>query len=252
MSDERELIKKRFVELAKKSYNAGIFTFTDFLGLSEQSAFSEIAREISGIPYTAFGGAWGTERVMIRFGSPDELGYEVPFPIKTVKAAPVSEKFADKLTHRDLLGAILNLGIERRCVGDIAIKNNVAYIFAREDIATFIADNLTRARHTDLSVAITATLPDGELYRTEDKTVQTSGERLDAVIARVFSLSREDAQALFKKRLVFASGREIESTSYIPKIDEVVSVRGFGRFIYLGYSSLSKKGKLNINVKLYT
>jgi len=251
MSDERELLKKRFVELARKSYNTGIFTFTDFLGLAEQSAFSEVEREIAGIPYTRFGGTDGTERVMIRFGSPDELGYEVPFPIATVKATPVSQKFADKLSHRDLLGAILNLGIERRCVGDIAIISNTAYIFAREDIADFIASNLTRARHTELSVSVTDTLPEGSLYRTETKTVQTSGERLDAIIARAFSLSREDAQSLFKKRLVFASGREIESTSYTPKQDEVVSVRGYGRFIYRGYSSLSRKGKLNIALDLY-
>lgn len=251
MSDERELQKKRFVELAKKSYNAGIFTFTDFLGLAEQSAFSEILREIAGIHYTVFGGIEGTERVMVRFGSEEELGYDMPFPIKAVKATPLSQKFADKLTHRDLLGAILNLGIERRCVGDIAIIDNVAYVFARDDIADFIAANLTRARHTELSVELTEALPKGELYRTESKTVQANGERLDAIIAKVFSLSRDDAQALFKKGYVFVSGKETESTSHIPKENEVVSVRGYGRFIYRGYSSLSRKGKLNITVDLY-
>lgn len=251
MSDERDLLKKRFIELAKKSYNSGIFTFTDFLGLAEQSAFSEVQRDIVGIPYTLFGGTDGTERVMIRFGSADELGYDMPFPIVTVKAAPVSQKFADKLSHRDLLGAILNLGIERRCVGDIAIIDNTAYIFVREDIAEFVAEGLTRARHTELNTSIADSLPEGSLYRTERKTVQTSGERLDAIIARAFSLSREDAQSLFKKRLVFASGREIESTSYVPKLNEVVSVRGYGRFIYRGYTSLSRKGKLNITLDLY-
>ena len=59
MTSDTDLIKKRFIELAKKSYNSGIFVFTEFLGLAEQSAFSEIKREISGIPYTAFGGAEG-------------------------------------------------------------------------------------------------------------------------------------------------------------------------------------------------
>ena len=89
-----------------------------------------------------------------------------------------------------------------------------------------------------------ADLPEGELYKTEELTVQISSERLDAVIARVFSLSREDAQSLFSKRLVFASGREIESTSYSPKEGEKISVRGYGRFIYRGVKNLSKKGKL--------
>ena len=57
MIADYELLKKRFSELARKSYNSGIFTFTDFLGLAEQSAFDEIKRELRGIPYEAFGGA---------------------------------------------------------------------------------------------------------------------------------------------------------------------------------------------------
>nr|MBE6544903.1 hypothetical protein [Oscillospiraceae bacterium] len=251
MTAENELLKKRFLELASKSYNSGIFTFTDFLGLAEQSAFSEIKKELRGIHYEAFGGAEGAERVIIRFGSEEELGYSLPFPISIIKAEPISQKYADKLTHRDFLGAILNLGIERDTLGDIVIIDNVGYIFALEDIATYIAENLTKVRRTDMKVEVTTELPDGQLYRTERKTVQANGERLDAIVAKVFSLSREEAQLLFKKRLVFASGREIESTSYIPKEGEKISVRGHGRFIYLGTQSFSKKGKMNIAVEIY-
>lgn len=251
MTAENELLKKRFLELASKSYNSGIFTFTDFLGLAEQSAFSEIKKELRGIHYEAFGGAEGAERVIIRFGSEEELGYSLPFPISIIKAEPISQKYADKLTHRDFLGAILNLGIERDTLGDIVIIDNVGYIFALEDIATYIAENLTKVRRTDMKVEVTTELPDGQLYRTERKTVQANGERLDAIVAKVFSLSREEAQLLFKKRLVFASGREIESTSYIPKEGEKISVRGHGRFIYIGTQSFSKKGKMNIAVEIY-
>ena len=251
MTSDTELLKKRFIELARKSTGSDVFTFTDFLGLAEQSAFAEIKRELKGVHYEAFGGAVGAERVMIRFGSEDELGYSVPFPISIIKAEPISQKYADKLTHRDFLGAILNLGIERDTLGDIVIIDNVGYIFAGEDIADFIADNLTRVKRTDMKVSLIGELPEGELYRTERKSVQVSGERLDAIIARVFSLSREDAQMLFKKRLVFVDGRQIDSTSYTPKENEKVSVRGHGRFIYIGMQSLSKKGKLNVAVELY-
>ncbi|MBQ7326587.1 MAG: hypothetical protein IJW93_03810 [Clostridia bacterium] len=251
MTADTELIKKRLVELGRKSYNSGIFTFTDFLGLAEQSAFSEVKRELGGIPYESFGGAEGAERVIIRFGSEEELGYSMPYPISIIKVEPQSQKYADRLTHRDFLGALLNLGIERHTLGDIVIIDNVGYIFALESIAPYIADSLIKVRRTDVSVSIITELPEGELYRTERKTVQISSERLDAVIARVYSLSREDAQALFKKRLVFADGREIDSTSYAPKENEKISVRGHGRFIYIGRQSLSKKGKLNVAVEMY-
>ena len=251
MTQDNELIKKRFIELGRKSFNSGIFTFTDFLGLAEQSAFGEIKKELRGIAYEAFGGADGAERVIIRFGSEEELGYSLPYPISVVKVEPLSPKFADKLTHRDFLGAILNLGIERDTLGDIVIIDNVGYVFALESIAPYIADGLTKVKRTDVRSQIVTELPEGELYRTEIRTVQISGERLDAIIAKVFSLSREDAQLLFKKRLVFADGREIDSPSYTPKPNEKISVRHHGRFIYHGTRSLSKKGKLNVAVELY-
>ena len=248
---EEELLQKRFIELAKRAYNSSVYTFTDFLGLAEQATFDRVKRTIQGIPYDTFGGASGAERVMIRFGDEEALGYEIPFPIVCIKAEPVSQKFADKLTHRDFLGALLNLGIERSTLGDIPILNNVGYIFASEDIAPFIISELSRVKHTEVKLSIVDELPEGELYKTERRRVQISGERLDAIIARVYSLSREDAQTLFSKKLVYASGRLCESTSYNPKENETISVRGHGRFIYRGFVSNSKKGKLNVEVDVY-
>lgn len=249
--DSSELLKKRFRELADKSYNSGVYFFTDFLGLAEQALFAEIKPYISHVPYTAFGGACGCERIMIRFGDEESFGYIEDFPIVCIKAEPVSQKFADKLTHRDFLGALLNLGIERSTLGDIPIVDNIGYIFAKEDIAPFIASELKRVKHTDVKLSITKNIPTGMLFRTERRKIQAVGERLDAVIAKLFSLSRSDASALFSKRLVYVDGRLCENTSHIPKRDEIVSVRGHGRFIYLGYETTSKKGKLNIELELY-
>lgn len=250
MTDE-ELWGKRFTELANKSYNSGIFTFTDFLGLGELSTLAEISAKIRGIPYTAFGGVEGAERVIIRFGSVNDLGYELPFPIQMLQIEPTNRKFADKLSHRDFLGALLNLGIERRCLGDILIIDNVGYVFVKEEIASFIAENLSRIKHTDVKVTVSESLPEGELYKTKEVTVQIASERLDAVVAKVFSLSREESQRLFFKGLVFVGGRRIENTSYTPKENDKISVRGYGRMIYRGLSSLSKKGKLNVTIELY-
>ena len=246
-----EHLKKRFCELAGKSYNSGIYLFTDFLGLAEQALFAEVKPSISHVSYTAFGGDAGCERVMIRFGDEENLGYTENFPIVCIKAEPVSQKFADKLTHRDFLGALLNLGIERSTLGDIPIVDNVGYIFAKEDIAPFIISELRRVKHTDVKLSITESIPEGKLFKTERRKIQANGERIDAVIAKVFSASRSDASALFSKKLVYVNGRLCENSSYIPKRDEIISVRGYGRFIYLGYETTSKKGKLNIEVALY-
>ncbi len=246
-----ELLKKRFIELAKKSYNGGIFLFTDFLGLLEMAEFQKILPEIRGVVYESFGGVEGAERVMIRFGDKEELGYELSYPIVTLKIEPVSQKFADKLTHRDFLGAILNLGIERSKLGDILISDNVGYLFCTESVAPYIESELSRIKHTEVKVSVIDSVPTGSLFKLEGRSVCVSGERLDAVIAKLFHLSRESAQSLFTKKLVFVNGKQCESTSYIPKPSEVVSVRGLGRFIYRGQVSETKKGRLNIAVDLY-
>lgn len=249
--EEAELYKKRFAELAARSYNAGIFTFTDFLGLGEQAAFEEIRKGLGGVHVTAFGGTEGAERLMLRFGDPDELGYEEEFPIAVLKLTPVAPKFAERLTHRDILGALMNLGIERRTLGDIAVLESEAYLFAKDDVASFICDELKRVRHTDVQVALSDSAPVGALYKTERTTVQVASERLDAVIAKLYSLSREEAQRLFKRDLVFVSGRLCSSVAYAPKVGDVISVRGFGRFIYRSYETLSKKGKPNVLLDVY-
>lgn len=251
MNDDIEILKRRFLELATKADNGSYFTFTDFLGLPEQSAFAEIKSKLGRCRYTAFGGAEGAERIIVRFGDPEEIGYEADFPICCIKIEPLAKKFADKLTHRDFLGALLNLGIERSTLGDIIISDNTGYVFALENMAEFIKNELSRVKRTDIKAEIIDTLPDVELYRTEEKRIQLSSERLDAAIAKVYSLSRDDAQSLFKKRLVYVDGKLCESVSYTPKENDKISVRGYGRFIYRGFDSLSRKGKLNAIVEVY-
>ena len=243
-----EILKKRLSELAERSYNGSIFTFSDFLGLAEQSALESIRREIAHAGITLFGGVIGAERVMARFGDEEALGYSVDFPIAVIEISPKSHKFSEELSHRDCLGAIMNLGIERDTLGDIVILGKTAYLFTKDTISDYIIENLTKIRHTDVVARRTDELPSGELYKTERITVQVSSERLDAVIARAFCLSREESSELFCRGKVFVSGKKTENISYQPRPDDTISVRGYGRFIYRGYKSTSKKGKLNIEI----
>lgn len=253
--DDLALLSKRFSELANRSYLSGIFTFTDFLGLAEQDVFRQIEAKLPPrVGITAFGGAEGTERIMIRFGSCEELGYELPFPIAPLIIEPKSVKFAERLSHRDVLGALMHLGIERCMLGDIVIfdEGKRVVVFASEKIADFICKNLTSIRNT----AVTAKETDepaieGPLFRTESVVVKAMSERLDGIIAKVYQLSREEASSLFARSLVFAEGRCITSPSYQPKKGERISVRTYGRFIYNGYLSDTKKGKMNLEVLRY-
>ena len=252
--DDILLLQKRISELATRAYTSSLFTFTDFFGLLEQDVFRSVETKLPrGVKYTLFGGAEGTERVMVRFGDVEELGYEVPFPIVMLRIAPKAPKFAEKLSHRDVLGALMHLGMEREMLGDIILRDEgqEIFVFCHEKIAPFIESELTTIRTTPVRVEEAEELPSGELYRTEAITVKAMSERLDGVIAKLYSLSREEASGYFSRSLVFVEGRCISSPSHIPKSGERVSVRGLGRFIYEGYVSDTKKGKMNIRVLKY-
>ncbi len=244
-----EMFFHHLKDLSDKADRSGRFTFTDFLNLDEQNTLQSASREL--IRYECFGGVAGCERAMARFGNPDEMVYKTPFPIVCVKISPLQQKFADELSHRDILGAVMNLGIERGCLGDIVLRDNVAYLFATERIAPFICENLTKVKHTSVKCEVTDAPPEGELFKTEAMTVNVSSLRADCVVAAVWRLSRGIAEKLFAAQKVFVNGRLTESGSAQLKENDIVSVRGTGRFVYKSVSGNSKKGRLFIEIEKY-
>ena len=75
--------------------------------------------------------------------------------------------------------------------------------------------------------------------------------RLDVVIAKLYHLSRSQSISLFREKKIFVNGRGQENNSGLLKETDVVSVRGYGRFICDGVSGETKKGNLNIQVSKY-
>ena len=248
---ELEQLKKRLLDLANRSYRQGIFTFTDFLGLAEADVFWRTEPELRSAGYQLFGGKEGADRVMIRFGNPEELGYEADFPISCIHVKPLNQKFADDLSHRDFLGALMNLGIERQTLGDIVVGEKQAWLFCQDAMADFICENLTKVRHTNVTCKVTK--EPGELLQEEPKkvTLQVQSPRVDAVIAKAYALSREDSLSLFRAGKVFVGGRSCENNSRLLKAGETVNARGFGKFEYLGERGETRKGKLSVEVAIY-
>ena len=96
MKEDNELLRRRFSELARRSDAQATYTFTDFLGLAEQSILKTMGRELRGVRTELFGGTLGCERLVARFGSEEELGYTEEYPIVCIKAVPKNKKYAGK------------------------------------------------------------------------------------------------------------------------------------------------------------
>ena len=183
---EKELqqMKKRFRELADKCYMQNVYCFTDFLGMAELDVFYGMERELSHVPSRVYGGGVCSERQMVRFGSEETLGYDLPFPIVCLYIRPLSEKFADRLTHRDFLGACMHLGIERSTLGDIVTEASGAYLYCVERIAPYIMEHLVKIKHTSVTCVLCGEEIKPPQPRLERREYQVSSERLDGVIAR--------------------------------------------------------------------
>ena len=82
--------------------------------------------------------------------------------------------------------------------------------------------------------------------------VQVASVRTDAVCAHLFRLSRGDTQELIRQGRVAVDDRVLTKSDHQLSEGEVLSVRGFGRAKIRGVESVSKKGKLNLLVELYS
>ena len=253
VENEKEIqqLKNRIRELADKSYNQNQYTFTGFLGLAEQDALWQVEREVKFAGITLYGGREEAERKLLRFGSEAELGYEQPFPICCIQIRPLSAKFADKLSHRDYLGALMNLGIERSTIGDILPGEGEAFLFCLDTIAEFICDNLEQIRHTHVKCEVVdaaAEVPQEEPVR---QVIQVASPRVDAVISKVYNKSRSDCLELFRAGKVYVNGRLCENNSKPLEAGDVVNARGYGKFRISGEPHATRKGKLAIEAEVY-
>lgn len=244
-------IRHRLQELADRSYSGNRYVYTDFLGMSELGIYHSMEQDLSYVPSETFGGTDSCERQMVRFGSEESCGYPEEYPIRLLKVEALQAKFADNLTHRDFLGSVLGVGLEREKVGDIFLRDNAGYLFVHADVSDFIRENLTFVKHTRVRVTELSEIPDELAPQLREETLVVSGNRIDSILARLYHLSREEAQRLVQGEQIFVNGRTVTQVSKGLKEGDVVSVRHHGRFRFTGEGGRTKKDRLNVKVEVY-
>jgi RNA-binding protein YlmH len=249
--DDDSLLKNKISDTANRAYHQNMYTYTNFLSIDQLNIYYQMLPSLNFIHSRAFGGNDSCERQMIQFGSCEEFGYEGDFPIDLIKITPLSKKFAEELSHRDYLGALMNLGIERSLLGDIVIREKEAYLFCVSHITDFIIDNLTTIKHTHIRCEKTdAALSDIAPVLCDCEIICAS-PRIDAVAAGITKLSRSKAVEFFRSQKVFVNGKVMENNSYTLKDGDILVIRGFGKFIYNGCGNETRKGRVYVKLQKY-
>ena len=187
MNKEELMLRKRLIELSNQAYSRDIVTFSDFLNLNELHILHTTPKDMLLTRYETYGGYDMSERQMAAF-LPDALYYEYEYPLKAVEITPLHQKFAEDLSHRDYLGALMNLGIDRARLGDIVVDERTAVVFAKEEITEYIAEHLFRIRHTEVRTVV----KDTSDINYNPKYVEIKGTvpsiRLDTVLSTAYPL----------------------------------------------------------------
>ncbi len=247
--NENNLIKRKMHDLADDSFNRNIWEYSKFLNIAEQS---EVLNEKYPVSYFFLGGYENAERKIAVFGNYNDIGYDAHLPVEFIEISPLNKKFADDLTHRDFLGALMSLGIGREMIGDILVNEKSAVVICIDTVVDYIINELNNVKHTSVKCKIIDFVPADILPKFTIEEVIVSSERLDVIIAGVFNLSRKDSLLLFQSEKVFCNGSLVANPSFIPKTDSIISVRGFGRFIFADILRTTKKNKHVISIKKYS
>ncbi|MDR1774050.1 MAG: hypothetical protein LBR30_04200 [Clostridioides sp.] len=219
-----------------------------FLTPSEAIEVKEFFSNKYDIEMIFDGGFADAERVVAIFVNREWGSFERE---EVLEAIRIDYREKEKLTHRDLLGAVLGLGIKRDVIGDIFVCD-CSYLICLKSISDFIFTNLTKVGRIAVSVKKISLdeLPKAT-HKLKEKTDTIASSRLDAVVSSMFNISRRVASEVIGQGKVQLSYKICENVSKNVCEGDIISVRGMGKSKLLEIGDVTKKGRIRIKYGIY-
>lgn len=249
-TDSQKLLFAKTEDLFSLCDKHACAKFSPFLDGGERAAIEDGMKFPFGYNTMYFGGFGGAERVMLGVFPEWEDADESAFPISVVKFT--AKHAVKELSHRDYLGSVLSLGIDRNKTGDILVNGEDAYMFVCSDIAEYIKSGISKIGRQGVETEIF----DIGAVEIPERKYQTIGAvcaslRADAVVAAAANISRQQSARLIENGKVKINHREILQPSRQVKIGDMLSIRGSGRFILHETGSETRSGRLHIVFKKF-
>lgn len=248
-----ELITSRIEDRISQCRDGYYVTATGFLDSHEQALAKSASRNAAGVRCLMYGGYPGAERRMLvcipsEIPMTDEEATEGLISVLRVSKPSISKE----LTHRDYLGSILGLGLDRSVTGDILVRADGADIIIVPEIADFLLSEYTQAGRV---VIRTEAHPLSDLVIPEQRTQMihdtVPSVRLDNIVSSAFKISRSKAAEAIRGGIV--SVDHIECLKPDARIEEgsVLVLRGKGKAVLRELGGESKKGRIWISIEKY-
>ncbi|MGN0487746.1 MAG: RNA-binding protein [Ruminococcus sp.] len=219
-----------------------------FLGFLNERETYIINEQLSVYNYDIhfYGGYEGASRTVM-------CASECDVDIDDFPIVPVYFTFrvSDLLSHRDFLGALMSIGIERDCIGDIIVNNGCAACFLKTEISQFVKSQISKIGRVGVKISdkIPKNLDISNSF--DEKTLTVSSMRLDVIVAALTGLSREKTAELILSGKVCYNYMQTQNLSMKLSDDGILSVRGYGKFIIEKQIGFTKKGRIKLLIKYY-
>lgn len=242
---EERLVLSHMCDLYRKSEKTQKILYTRFMTPRQILLAKE---RFGGVADLEFGGGFDdAERCMAAFVPNDRE--QTSFPLCGIDITNTGKR---ELSHRDYLGALLSLGITRDKIGDIVVTPKGAVAVVCTDIADFIANNLTKVASCGIKIEIVHDMAGLVIEKKfSDTSCTVSSMRLDCIVSGATGKSRSQSVSLIAEGLVSVNYSQEKNVSHIVKNGDVVTIRGFGKMIVQTDMSLTKKGRIHINIRKY-
>lgn len=243
----------RVQELCTLAQKRGIPRNTGFLSDREQSLASA-AMNREDCTYGRFWGGWEqAERKVLCIEPPDTWQLE---PVAVLQLTALNAQPPRVPGHRDYLGAILGLGLDRACLGDLLPNPRdprIMYAFVLEDKVEFLVEELHQAGSWSVRAQLCEQVPPQVLAEPERELYDTtvSSLRADAVLAAMMHTSRTVAAQAISGGKVEINHLPLRSASEPVYTGDLFTVRGAGRWRVKEVGGTSRKGRLFITYFQY-
>lgn len=241
-SDKDELFYSKLDDAADLCYTRQKPYFFPFLSERRQALAEKYLRSICFENFSFFGGYDYSERKMLA------MCYDDTKPDFPVSALEFHYRSCDKLTHRDFLGVLMSLGIERETVGDILVEDGRTIAFVKSELKDYIVSQISKIGNVGVKIcdADLSKLPKGR--GTEELSLVVSSLRLDNIVAGVTGLSREKTKSLILTGNVSLNYIQIMNISQPTFVGDVLIIRGKGKYILNAVMGETKKGRIRISL----
>ncbi len=242
---ETDLLKDRLYDTVTISERTNKPKFLGFLS-EEQSIFARNILEKLDYSYEFYGGYDEAGRVML--GCLPEWVDKAEFPITAVTA---EFRKVDKLTHRDVLGSLMSLGLKRETVGDILIEEGRAVVFLCSENADYVISQVSKIGRVGVTLKKGFVLPLPKTDEMIERSVTVASERLDCVVSALIGVSRNKATEKIEQSLVTVNSVVTEKVTSKVTDGDVISVRSKGKFFIESLQDKTKKDRLILKYKKY-